>query len=65
MRRPRLTIARWMGLTAILAVNAALVRAFLVDEMFCGGILIFFALQVGLWCLLQSRGRLRRFWLGS
>lgn len=64
MRRPRLTIARWMGLTAILAVNGALVRAFVVQEMFYGGILIFIALQVGLWCLLHSRGRLRRFWLG-
>ena len=64
MRRPRLTIARWMGLTAILAVNAALVRAFVFEEMFCGGILIFIALQGGLCCLLRSRGRLRRFWLG-
>lgn len=64
MRRPRLTIARWMGLTAILAVNAALVRAFVAHGMFCGGILIFIALQCGLWCLLRSRGRLRRFWLG-
>jgi hypothetical protein len=53
-----------MGLTAILALNAALVRAFVVHEMFYGGILIFIALQVGLWCLLRSRGRLRRFWLG-
>jgi hypothetical protein len=64
MRRPRLTIARWMGLTAIFAVNAALVRAFVVREMFHGGILIFVALQVGLWYLPRSRGRLRRFWLG-
>jgi len=53
-----------MGLTAVLAVNAALVRAFVVEEMFYGGILIFIALQVGLWCLVHSRGRLRRFWLG-
>jgi hypothetical protein len=53
-----------MGLTAILAVNAALVRAFVVQEMFYGGILMFVALQLGLWCLLHSRGRLHRFWLG-
>jgi len=64
MRRPRLTIAQWMRLTAILAMNAALVRAFVVQEMFYGGILIFIALQIGLWCLLRSRGRLRRFWSG-
>ena len=64
MRRPRFTIARWMGLIAILAVNAALVRAFLVQEMFYGGILIFIALQVGLWYLFHSRGRRRCFWWG-
>jgi hypothetical protein len=62
--RPRFTIARWMGLTAVLAVNAGLVRAFVVQEMFYGGILIFIALQVGLWLLLRSRGRVRGFWLG-
>jgi hypothetical protein len=64
MRRPRVTIARWMGLIAILALNAGLVRAFVAQEMFYGGILIFIALQVGLSCLLRSRGRVRRFWLG-
>jgi hypothetical protein len=53
-----------MGLIAILAVNAALVRDFVVQEMYCGGILLFIALQVGLWYLLHSRGRRRRFWLG-
>jgi hypothetical protein len=53
-----------MGLTAVLAVNAGLVRAFVVQEMFYGGILIFIALQVGLWLLLRSRGRVRGFWLG-
>jgi hypothetical protein len=62
--RPRLTIARWMGLTAILAVDFALVRAFVVQQMFCGGILIFSALQAGLWCLVHGKGRPRRFWLG-
>ncbi|WP_435015398.1 hypothetical protein TA3x_002936 [Tundrisphaera sp. TA3] len=64
MNRPRLTIARWMGLTAIVATSLALVRAFLVHEMFCGGILIFMALLVGLWNLPGSSGRRRRFWLG-
>jgi hypothetical protein len=64
MRRPRFTIAQWMGWTAVLAVNASLVRAFVVQEMFYGAILIFMALQVGRWCLLRSRGQARRFWLG-
>jgi hypothetical protein len=64
MRRPRFTIARGLGLTAVLAVNAALLRAFIIQEMFIGGILIFVALQFGLWCLLHSRGMLRRFWWG-
>ena len=49
---------------AILAVNAALVRAFAVQEMFIGGIVMFIVLQLGLLCLLRSRGRQRRFWLG-
>ena len=64
MKRPRITIARCMGVTAILALNSGLVRAFVVQEMFYGGILIFIALQVGLWCLLRSRGLVRRFWIG-
>ncbi len=53
-----------MGLPAVVAVNATLVRAFVVEEMFSGGILIFIALQAGLWCLFHSRGRARSFWLG-
>ncbi len=64
MRPLRFTIAQWIGFTAVLALNAAIVRAFVVQEMFCGGILIFVALQVGLWCLLHSGGAVRRFWLG-
>ena len=64
MKPQRLTIARWMGLIAVLSVNAALVRAFVVQEMFIGGILIFMALQLGLLGFLRSRGRHRRFWLG-
>jgi hypothetical protein len=38
MRRLRMTIAQWMGLTATLAVNVALVRAFILQEMFYDGI---------------------------
>jgi hypothetical protein len=64
MRRSRFTIARCMIWTAVLAVNAGLVRAYVVQEMFYGGILIFIALQVGLWCLLHSRGLAHNFWLG-
>ena len=64
MRWPRVTIARSMALTAALALNIALVRAFIVQEMFCGVILIFVVLQLGLWRLYQGRGRTRRFWIG-
>jgi hypothetical protein len=64
MRKPRPTIAQWMALIAILAVNAALFRAFVVDEMFIGGILILIALQLGLGCYFRRQGRVRRFWLG-
>ena len=64
MIRPRFTIAQWMNWTAVLAVNAGLLRAFIVQEMFGGAILIFVALQIGFWCLRHSHGRARRFWLG-
>jgi hypothetical protein len=64
MKRPRITIARLMVVVGIIALNAALLRAFFVQEMFSGGILSFFALQAGLFCLLRSRGRVRRFWAG-
>jgi hypothetical protein len=53
-----------MSWTAVIAVNAGLVRAFVVDEMFCGLILIVFALQVGAWRLIHGLARTRRFWLG-
>jgi hypothetical protein len=53
-----------MGGTAVIAVNAGLVRAFVVQEMFYGVILIFFALQAGLWMMCHRRGRARGFWAG-
>ncbi len=65
MKRPRITIARCLVWTAILAVNMALVRSFVVRRpLFEGGDLVFVPLQVGLWCLFRSRGRLRCFWAG-
>jgi hypothetical protein len=64
MKPRHLTIARLMGLIAVLSLNAALVRAFIVQEMFMGGIVMMMVLQLGLWCFLKSRGRHRRFWLG-
>jgi len=65
MRRPRATIAGWMGLTAFAALNAALARAFVVDrEFFEGILLIAIAFQVGLVGLIRGRGRARRFWIG-
>lgn len=60
----RFTIARWMVMVAVLAANAGLVRACVIDEMFHAAFLMFIALQVGLWCALRSRGGVRRFWLG-
>jgi hypothetical protein len=64
MNRPRMTIARLMCAIMIIALNAGLIRAFFVQEMFYGVILMFFAMQVGLFRLLRSRGRARRFWVG-
>ena len=64
MKAYHFTIARWMGLIAAFSVNAGFVRAYLVQEMFHGVVLIFIALQVGLFCLLRSRGSRRRFWWG-
>ena len=64
MMRHRLTIARWLGLTAIIAVYLALFRGLGDRRVIVGGDLILVALQVGLWCLLRSGWRLRRFWAG-
>lgn len=64
MGRFRFTMARWMVVTGVFALNAGLVRAFMVEEKISGGILIFLVLQVGLWRFLRSRGPARRFWLG-
>ena len=64
MRWPRLTIGSWMGWTAVVALNVALVRAYVVHDMFYGGLLIFPALQVGLLRVFRARGRPRRFWVG-
>ena len=66
MRRFHFTISRWMAATAILGGNIGLVRAFLLAEreLFDFGFLIFFALQLGLWRYLRTRGKGRRFWLG-
>ncbi len=64
MNKPRITIARLMAAIFIIALNAGLIRAFVVQEMFCGGILMFFAMQAGLFFLLRGRGRSRQFWIG-
>ena len=53
-----------MGLTAIFAVNGALVRGFFVHDTYCGGIPMFFVLRLGLCALFSSRSSLRRFWVG-
>jgi hypothetical protein len=64
MARPRFTIARVMAATAVFAVNAALLRAFLVQEMFYGAIVAIVVLQAGVVALVRSRGRARGFWVG-
>ena len=64
MKRLHITISRCLGWTAILAVNMAFFRSFGDWRVFLGGDLIFVALQVGLWCLFRTRGRLRCFWAG-
>jgi hypothetical protein len=66
MRRFRFTISRWMAATAVLGGNIGLVRAYLLAEreLFDFGFLILFALQLGLWRYLRTRGNGRRFWLG-
>jgi hypothetical protein len=64
MKGRRITINRWLGLTAILAVNLAWFRGVGDRSLIEGLDLVFVALQVGLWCLLRSRGRPRRFWAG-
>ena len=62
---PRLTIARVLAWTAVVALDAALVRAYLVAEMFIGAILLLATLQLALWRSLRTAGRRRRFWLGG
>jgi hypothetical protein len=42
----------------------AFFRSFGNRRVLVGGDLIFVAIQVGLWCLFRSRGRLRCFWAG-
>jgi hypothetical protein len=65
MKRLRITIARCLGWTAILAANLAFFRSFGDGRrVLLGGDLIFVALHIGLWCLFRSRGRLRCFWWG-
>jgi hypothetical protein len=67
----RFTISRCMAATAVLGLNIGWVRAYLIAEkrgeyrdLFDYVFLIFFALQLGLWRYLNTRGKRRRFWLG-
>jgi hypothetical protein len=64
MRLARFTIAQWMICTAVVAVNAGVLRAFFVHGLLSGAILIIWVIQVGIWRFLRSRGRVRRFWAG-
>src|SRR5689334_19724806 len=67
----RFTISRWMAATAVFCLNIALVKAYLFAEkegenaeLFDYIFLSLFALQLGLWRYLSTKGRQRRFWLG-
>ena len=67
MHRIRFTIARGMIATAVLGLDLGLIRAFPEggwDQPFYDVFLVAFALQLGTWAHLRSRGRARRFWLG-
>lgn len=64
MKRHRLTIARCLGWTAILAANMALIQSMGVRRVCDSCDFILVALQVGLWGFIRSHGRLRRFWAG-
>ena len=63
MKRPQFTIGRLMLAILVIAFNAGLIRSFS-QGMFSGVILLFFAMQVGLFLGLRSHGRARRFWVG-
>ncbi len=63
MERPQFTIARLMLAILIIAINAGLIRAFS-QGMFSGVLLFFFAMQGGLFLVLRTKGRARRFWIG-
>ena len=63
MKRPRMSIARLMGVVAVLALNAGAARAFVVrdeDDLLIGVALMAVALQVGL----LFRRRSPRFFAG-
>lgn len=65
MARRRPTIARAMGWTAAFALNAALLRAFLLRDQFVGAVILVPSLQVAARLAARGRGRRRRFWLGG
>ena len=64
MRPFRFTIAQGMGLTAALSAERRARACLCLPADVRSAILIFIALQVGLWCLRCSAGTVRRFWLG-
>lgn len=53
-----------MAATVVLAIDTAMLRAFLNGYRFFSIILMFFTLQVALCFLLRTRGAARRFWIG-
>lgn len=57
----RFRISRLMVVIALLALDAGVLRVFIVEGNLAGLVLILLALQIALWQYLHSR---RRFWLG-
>ena len=59
MKRPRITIGRLMFVILVIGMDAALIRAFF-EGMFSGVILLFFAMQIGLFlACFKARWRAR------
>jgi hypothetical protein len=61
MKRSRVSIARLMGVVAAVALNCAMLRSGLIDP---GLLLMVPLLEVGLFRMISSRGKIRPYWVG-
>lgn len=63
MQRPRFTTLGLMVVVLFTAIDFAMIHdIFRLWEFLAGSLLLSFALQMGLLCLIWCRGRARRFW---